>query len=241
MCWLVNVSDKRCFINYTFDNDIELLFLGMKNIDTHDGIEMALKLAVAGKPFSVSAAMEVIIIRLKFIYDEIYLHKHIYKNVEPAKIRSTIVRRLVEFANPTISLNQAYIDYTNAVKYFSIGMPIEAREMNLNLAIENCMEGYQLAIEKEDFKAAAAFQKNHIELIKMMPSLEEINYKRASEDLNNLVTIFVFDPDLIQSHLPLKERISANIEDFETLKRKYEKDIVKRDKMIGVEVEFEEM
>jgi hypothetical protein len=213
----------------------------MKKINRENGgVEAAIRLALEGKSYQVSDAVERTIVRYKFVADQYSLYREKKKIIDnPTMIRRTIVTLLVqEFG---ISYAQACNDHERATQLLNIVDRIDVREININIVLQEASEGFQMAMESGDYKSAAAFAGVKVNLLKMLPDGKDVNFKQASDDIANMINIYAFDPEGIQSKMPLKERLPNNFEALETLKEKYSKRLTKTDKrLITIELNEDE-
>ena len=164
----------------------------MKRIDTHDGIEKAIRLAYKEEKYELSGRLEEIVNRYKFIHDKRMIFLRMPK-VEIHEIRSKCVQELVrEF---TISIKQAYLDYSQAEKIFDGSPSIRKKELAYDAQLEQIDEDMMYARSLGDMKAVAQLHKVKAQLQKDYPDANITDWQSIQfPEIRP-----VFDPKLINS------------------------------------------
>jgi hypothetical protein len=179
----------------------------MTQVNTQDGLAVAIQLVARGRTHELSPAMERQVQRLQFVADE-YARGLSRKEITDALIDDW-----------GIGPAQAYQDYALAKKYFLKENLIELRDVHVSILLDTALEA--IAVERKkaspDAKGLAALLKVYADAIKAFTGDKE------AIDWEKVVLpqfVLVFDPRLIGS------TISADVEEFASIRKKYEKQIM---------------
>lgn len=164
----------------------------MRKIDTHDGIEKAIKLAYKEEKYELSGTLQEIVNRYKFIHDQRMIFLRMPK-VELYEVRTKCVKELVKEFN--ISVKQAYLDYAQAEKILDGAPSFRKKELAYDRQLEEIDEDMMMARERKDLKSLAALHKVKAQLNKEYPSANIIDWMSVKFPEIRAV----FDPTLINS------------------------------------------
>ena len=132
--------------------------------------------------FELSAIQQQKLERYQFIYNQLVGGRY---------TKQEIINQAMKLQDG-ISLRHAYLDFNNAQEIFSSVINIK-KQFELTIELESARNLKRKCEEMQDFKTAAAIQKNIIAIISMLPDEEE-DQTAAFEGIEMTVT---FDPRLL--------------------------------------------
>jgi hypothetical protein len=133
-----------------------------------DSLEEIAKKVLAGKTVKMTNAVTEKITRAKFGYDTgVGLRK---SETPPHEIRRSVAKTVAtEYG---ISLSSAYRVYHDACELFGLDEPINSREINFKLLLEELDDDMEAARQALDWKSVATMHKTKLDAIKNMPNID---------------------------------------------------------------------
>lgn len=133
-----------------------------------DSLQEIAQMVLAGKPVKMTDSVTEKITRAKFAFDEgVKLRK---SETQAHKIRRDIANAVaIQFG---ISLSHAYRVYHDACELFGLDAPLNSKEINFKLILEEIDDDMEAARQAEDWKSVAAMQRTKLDAIKNMPDID---------------------------------------------------------------------
>jgi hypothetical protein len=139
------------------------------DVTQKDELKEVARVVLAGKNVNLTQPVQQKIERAKLAYD-FGVELRTTKRVQPHFIRRSIAKKVAtEYG---ISLSSAYRVYHDACELFGLDEPINSREINFKLLLEELDDDMEAARQAEDWKSVATMHKTKLDTIKNMPNID---------------------------------------------------------------------
>lgn len=164
----------------------------IKKADEAKFMKEACQAILAGKKPNLTENQRIILTRYQYVVDQYKRYQQQRPDLKVFEIRPLIKSDLSrEFG---ISIYQASIDISIAQEYFNLGVAINQKELNIAVSLQENSEYIERAIAAGDLIAAAMFERNRVNLIKLQNDKPNIDWYSIPFP----VIRFAFNPNLLK-------------------------------------------
>jgi hypothetical protein len=133
-----------------------------------DSLPEIAQMVLAGRNVKMTDAVAQKINRAKLAFDYgVELRK---TSIEAHKIRRDVAKYVA--GNCGVSLSAAYLIYHDAAELFGLDAPLNSREINFKLILEEIDDDMEAARQDGDWKSLAVMQRTKLDAIKNMPDID---------------------------------------------------------------------